>query len=67
MKVNDLGTWRGETIDVDGVVYANGWGNLEYEAEDIYNRDFYEGTACTSYSWGIFEDIAMRPFQRNSI
>jgi len=44
VEVNNIGLWRGETITVDGVNYANGWGELNYEAEDIFNRDYYEGT-----------------------
>jgi hypothetical protein len=43
VEVNNIGLWRGETITVDGVNYANGWGELNYEAEDIFNRDHYEG------------------------
>jgi hypothetical protein len=52
LEVNNIGVWRGETITVDGVNYANGWGELNYEAEDIFNRDYYEGSMSSGKKEG---------------
>ena len=41
--MNNIGVWKGEVTTVDGEDYADGWGQLEYSSQDIFNRDHYEG------------------------
>jgi len=44
LEVNNIGVWKGEVTTVDGEDYADGWGQLEYSSQDVFNRDHYEGT-----------------------